>query len=209
MLFGGIPLGDVIAPVTGDVGSKAPQVLTTQTPDAITTTMVWQPDLQDSTLPVPKTFAPRGDSSLVINVAIVTQRTGGGGSTTQVTGELRDVDINIVGDSADKPAFVIVNIRRFAFVAKTGAKTDVDVDVGDVTFGSALAFMNALTPLLKTFGKGFGIGVTPERHHRRLLGADTVGHRRRLRDDEPDAGRERQPSVHRPPAQRPLRLLHA
>ena len=81
--------------------------------------------------------------------------------TYEVNGTIDPFTVTILGSEPDL-GFISIPFDTVTFTSGTGMKTDVNVQVGDVTFLSPLTFINQLEEFLQNLGgSGFSIDVTP------------------------------------------------
>ncbi|MFZ4511104.1 MAG: hypothetical protein ACOYNJ_09105 [Candidatus Nanopelagicales bacterium] len=109
-------------------------------------------------------LVPSGVAELLLNVddaslsiQLVSEvPTAGGDAAWSVLGNFTDFTVSLV--PVEGLAFVAVDVARLAFSAGSKTSTDVDIDVTDVRFGGALAFIADLAAYLP-FGDGLSIEV--------------------------------------------------
>lgn len=81
--------------------------------------------------------------------------------TYVVNGTIDAFTVTILGSVPDL-GFISIDFDPVTFTSGTGIKTDIDVNVNNVTFLSPLSFINQLEQLLEDLGgSGFSIDVTP------------------------------------------------
>jgi hypothetical protein len=125
-------------------------------PQALRTTLAWNPavktvDIGSFTGFFEVDYDPQKKTALTIKAVIVTPITDPSGSTYDIVGQLDNARINLFGTDA-ATNYLIVTIKRLKFTAKTGAKPHLDVDVGDVSFGQALKFVEEFEKYLASLG---------------------------------------------------------
>ena len=155
MLFGVVPLGEIIAAV-GDF-KKAPQLVNQELPERVTSTFdLHQQNLQSYTLPGTSNpiFVPDADgvaSALDINAVTTVERTKdkpAGSPTSTVTGKINNFKINLFG-------CFILTFDSLTFDSKPGQKPDVGVNLNadhGVLFGGPLEFVNKLKDFIPCNG---------------------------------------------------------
>ncbi|MBI3979066.1 MAG: hypothetical protein HY331_12855 [Chloroflexi bacterium] len=143
---------------TGPNGAVDPLAL----PTAVQTCYVWTPPVKDWPDPGPPLFVVDPENlnptSFSINACLIARLDGSGEPTYEVVGDLQNFAIDLLG--GDK-SFIVVTFNRLRFTAKSGQKTDVDVDIAEVLFTGPLAFVNSLQTYLQTDGVGLGIDISP------------------------------------------------
>ena len=141
-LLGGIDLADVVAPGGLD---KMPKLRSTTigppgAPTAIQSTLEWHPDLQDHGI-----FTRGGGADFVVGAHFLQDLLDDQKSTSNIHGELRNVTLTL----APGAEFIAVSFNRIAFTSEDGRKSEIKVDIGDVQFLGALAFIRTLTKYIK------------------------------------------------------------
>jgi hypothetical protein len=156
-LLGDIRLTDVIAKVT-NVAPQDDRVLRIRTveqpgpPAALETTVRWRPALR----PVPRVLALLPSASLTLLARTVVPMDGGA-PVTEVTGELRNVEIRLLGDAP----FLRMQLDLLRFHSVDGRKPELEVAIRDVIFDGPLRFVNELKDLLRFGGDTLAIEVRP------------------------------------------------
>jgi hypothetical protein len=156
-LLGDIRLADVVAPLAG-VGAHDDRVLRITTveqpgpPLALETTVSWRPELQPFR-PVLELL----DAASLSLLARTVVPFGGGVPTTELTGELRNVEIRLLGDEP----FLRMQFDLLRFHSVDGRKPDLEVAIRDVLFAGPLRFVNELRDLLRFGGDTLAIDVRP------------------------------------------------
>ena len=143
-ILGGIDLAKIISAVFGD--GKLPAINVRpiypdndklRLPEAVEAIIKWEPEVHEF---IP--FKPLSGCRLTMDGLLRTQLTGTQASTYRM-------DVNLVKFSVDL-SFIAVNFNRLRFLAETGKKADVDVDIADVVFGGPLEFVNELRNYLRS-----------------------------------------------------------
>jgi len=143
-ILGAIDLAKIISGVFGD--GKLPGITVrpiypgndnTRLPEAVEAIIKWEPAVQEF-----GPFKPLGGCKLTLDGLLRTQLTGDLQSTYRM-------DVNIVKLAVDL-SFIAVNFNGLRFLAETGRKADVDVDIDDVLFGGPLEFVNELRQFLRS-----------------------------------------------------------
>lgn len=81
-------------------------------------------------------------------------------STYDVTGELRNFKVNLIGTD-QTTQFLTLHFNELTFKARSGQKPVVTPKIENVEFGGALQFVTSLQDFLKSVGEDSGIDVTP------------------------------------------------
>lgn len=171
-LLGGLLLSNVLGQIVDpeNLSSPAiPTIVNVLDPSTGTRTVTYtltattQPWGTDSTQPV---FVPTDSNGNPIAagtmnlVAVVTISPTGASSYT-ITGKASPFNINILGEGSGL-YFIQIPINSMTFTAQSGKKTDIQVQVGQITFEGALNFVNTLEQFLEDLGgSGFKVNVTP------------------------------------------------
>jgi hypothetical protein len=154
-ILGGIDLFRIVKGMFGD--GTVPKLISTPignpaAPTAIETKLDWTPQIKEF-----GPFKPNDPVSGLKLTALVHTDLASGASVSTVHGELKDFDMNLFG-------FVVLPFKELTFDANSSEKTHVSADLGEVTFGGPLEFVNELKDYLG--GDGFndppGIDVTSE-----------------------------------------------
>jgi hypothetical protein len=176
-LLGGIPLSAIIEVghfLEGGTNADSMTVTTkelTAPYHRIETRVDWHPQLKNyspSSL-VPNLFQPYldGDPStgvsptngMDLHALVVTSLDPSKPSSTTVTGQIRQFNLNLFGDS--DTYFIQIPIDSLSFRAQTGQKTDVQVQVNPIGVGfeGALSFVQDLASYLAFDGSGIIINT--------------------------------------------------
>lgn len=154
-ILGGIDLLRIVKGTFGDTTVPrlmSKPVLGPAGPTAIETTLDWTPQIDEF-----GPFKPKDKAHGLKLEARVRTDLASGASVSIVHGELKDFDMNLFG-------FVVLPFKELTFDANSNQKTHVSADLGEVTFGGPLAFVNELKDYLG--GDGFkdppSIDVTSE-----------------------------------------------
>jgi hypothetical protein len=156
-LLGDIRLADVVAPLAG-VSAHDDRVLRITTveqpgpPLALETTVSWRPEL--------KPFRPVLELLDAASLSLLARTVvpfGGGVPTTELTGELRNVEIRLLGDAP----FLRMQFDLLRFHSVDGRKPELEVAIRDVIFDGPLRFVNELKDLLRFGGDTLAIEVRP------------------------------------------------
>jgi hypothetical protein len=164
-LFGGISLADLLPdpiamlerdPSTGGwrPNPKAPAFATDRTfdvdlPDVPTEVFVryeWRPELRD----FPPLLPSAGDAEFFILVEAKASALELD-AYWKAEGALTNLRIDFFG----RKVFAYVVLERIGFTAGSGRASDMQVEIGDVEFGDALAFLSTMSRFL-SFGSGNG-----------------------------------------------------
>ncbi|PGV73201.1 hypothetical protein [Bacillus thuringiensis] len=170
-LLGGILLRNIIDEVKiSDFPDSVPQLTnrviypkvngqedTNSLPEAIETRLRWEPQL---TSDPEKIFEKTAETSMKVSALIHTQLQPNAESTYEITGDLRDFNINFIGNETTH--FLTLKFSQLTFSAKSGQKPTITPRIEDVEFAGALQFVNELRDLLKSIGKEPGLDVTPK-----------------------------------------------
>lgn len=126
---------------------------TNKIPEAIETRYLFEPELESDD---DKLFEVTADSSMKISALIYTTPSK---STYDVTGELRNFKVNLIG--ADKTTqFLKLHFSQLTFNARSGQKPVVTPVIKNVEFCGALQFVKNLQEFLKSVSDESGIDVT-------------------------------------------------
>lgn len=141
-LLGGIALADVVAPGALDrmPELKSSTIGPAEAPTAIESVLEWHPILKPSG---PLTLESGAD--FTISGRFRRDLLDPSKSTSVINGELRQVKLTL----APGAEFVAVSFARVAFTSEDGRKSEIKVDVGDVQFLGALAFIRTLAKYIK------------------------------------------------------------
>jgi hypothetical protein len=175
-ILGIVPLAKILptitaGPVNGEgrpdsptAGSLAPTITSvpvypdgagmppTKPPIAIKTTIDWSPTIQSFEAFQPKDLA----NGLSVHVQIYAPLDGSPPTTT-VDGQLSDFDLALFTPGVE---CIGIHFNNVHFSSRTGAKANVAVDVGAITFLDQLKFIQDFEQLLTTLG-GSSIDVEP------------------------------------------------
>jgi hypothetical protein len=133
-----------------------PEALTLTTrelPDALETRVHWAPQLQDNAV-----IEQRPGASLVLDAVSRAHFSDPSQSVVSVDGELKNVKVKLIGGIAE---FVHIDVDRLAFAARTGEKTSMDVDLGEIVFLPPLSFIEELKKYLSFGDDTFSIDISP------------------------------------------------
>ena len=160
-ILGGIPLSEILAPVASLAGADVPKLLSKQLPDRIEARFDWKTNINghDSLgLFVPN---PNGmQTSLEMHGVVSTPVDPPGPAVFNAEATLLNFKVNLFG-------FIIIWFDRLRFLAQSGAKPEVAVDLhpGDKTieFGGPLEFVNTLKDIIPSngFSDPPSLSVTP------------------------------------------------
>ncbi len=128
-------------------------------PQRIITTLDWEPKLNPKGDPL-RIFVPRKGSKLELNVRLVTDLVAPDDSTFEVKGDLRNFDLNLIGDGST--LFMIAEVKQLRFTAVPDKKPDIDLELGEITFAGVLQFVEEFKNFLSSLGKGLAIDVSPK-----------------------------------------------
>jgi hypothetical protein len=145
-ILGGIDLFSIVQPLFGDttvpkLTSKAEGPV--DAPTALITSLLWKPSVQKF-----GPFQPWGgaQTSFELEASVRTDLVDPTQSKSIVKGKLTGFDMNLFG-------FVVLPFSELAFDTQPGQKTHVSAEIGAVTFGGPLAFVNELREYIG--GDGF------------------------------------------------------
>ncbi len=169
-LLGNLKLGDVLKVLDKLEGVlSSPLIQTTILPEqppppalpvpptSIKTVLDWKPQLQPDQLHI---FDPGTEGTLHLRAESLADLLNPDKSTFSVVGDLRNFTINLIGDETS--LFLRLHVKRLKFTAGKDAKPDLDFVLGDIEFDGVLKFVEELRNFLSTFGKKYGIVVTPQ-----------------------------------------------
>ncbi|HEY2272982.1 MAG TPA: hypothetical protein VGH30_09410 [Jatrophihabitantaceae bacterium] len=175
-ILGGIELQAILKQVNfGDGNNDQALQLTSiekHNPHRIVTTLDWHPVIQDGGPRLPKSSSPvitifkvstspdPASDSMDLNAVIVTSLDPNVPSVTTVVGQIRDFEIDLFGDSGPT-YFIRIPFDSLTFHARTGHKTDVQVQISDegIQFQGALSFVQDLATYLNFDGSGLVINT--------------------------------------------------
>lgn len=158
-LLGSIDLASLLQPLTKFPGQlpKAMKITTNRVGAVVTTTMDWHPDLGDD--PILKVFTasvrPKPSDSpipatLDLHGRFVADAQHPENSTYEITGDLRNFTLNLLGTG---PLRVLeLQFNRLAFRSASGEKADLDVDIRNTKFHGPLEYIAKLQKFLKSNG---------------------------------------------------------
>jgi hypothetical protein len=159
-ILGGVRLADLLT-ATGLSGGDVPRMVTRELADRVEARFAWGTEITQSDpagIFIPQ--AGPGDTRLELEGITTTPLGGAGDATFRAEGELNNFKVNLFG-------FVILWFERLRFLAETGKKPDVTVQLraGDdaVQFGGPLGFVATLSEYLPSngFSDPPAIEVTP------------------------------------------------
>ena len=178
-LLGGIPLTAILRTISfADAGDARLLNLTSvekqQPSHQIITTLDWKPWITEGGPKVlgstVRVFVPLdteddngvqvAKNSADLHAVIVTDLDHPANSSSNIVGELRDFELHLFGDGATE--FVVIPFDRLHFHARSGKKTDVQVDISDsgVQFVGALEFVQDLADALSFAGSGLTVDTS-------------------------------------------------
>ncbi len=142
-----------------DAVEAAKNEIVNRIPKEIRTELDFQPVLGPDPTGI---FDPRGEpgnpeATLKLHALAVAPINPPGEPTFEVTGDLRNFDLKLMGDSP----FLIVHFDRLSFRADQASKPKVDVEISDITFAGALSFVNELRTFMSSPENGLSIDVGP------------------------------------------------
>jgi hypothetical protein len=165
-ILGGILLAEIIQAANLGDGRKTPRITNnvvypggdnTLPPQAVETHLDWYPDLKgDEPLHI---FEPSTSTSLEVKGVFVTPIDPPGTPTYNITGDLRNFWVNLIGDGS--LLFLKFHFTKVVFTVTTGKKPDVDVDIDKTEFAGQLEFVNPLKDFMSKMGSGFSLDITP------------------------------------------------
>jgi hypothetical protein len=111
-------------------------------PEAISIelTLDWHPNIR-SFEPV---FRLEDGADLVVKASTVISLAQASSPHYNISATLQNFSINLIGE----PSFIIVSIKSLQFTSVNGSKPDCKLEISNVTFGSAMAFVRELAALL-------------------------------------------------------------
>jgi len=163
-LLGGVSLSDILPErfagvVNGEPSDQALRITAKvvdqgRPTERVVSTMAmdWTKDLESNGL----LNVERATLKLHIDSAVPT---AGGEASWAVRGEFTDFIVTLI--PVDGLAFVIIDVERLIFTAGSGASADVDVDVRDINFDGAMAFIQTLAAYLP-FGDSLALDVSAQ-----------------------------------------------
>ena len=167
-LLGGIQLATILKTVHFAEGADNSSTFTIttqelQSPHRIVTTVDWHPPIESGGPPgADDLFDPTGDAdnSMDLHAVLVTSLDPSHPSTSTVTGQILDFDLNLYGTD-DSTYFIQIPFDSLTFRSKTGQKTDVQVQVNadGVAFKGPLSFVQDLASYLSFDGSGLTIST--------------------------------------------------
>jgi hypothetical protein len=166
-ILGGILLAEIIQAANLGDGRKTPRITNNVVypggdnslpPQAVETRLDWNPDLKGDPLHI---FEPSGSTSLEVKGVFVTPIDPPAAPTYNITGDLRNFWINMIGTGSF--LFLKFHFAKIVFTAGTGKKPDVDVDIDETEFAGQLEFVNPLKDFMSKLGSGFNLDITPTR----------------------------------------------
>lgn len=166
-ILGGILLAEIIGAANLGDGRKTPRITNnvvypggdnTLPPQAVETHLDWYPDLKGDPLHI---FEPSSSTTLEVKGVFVTPIDPPGTPTYNITGDLRDFWINMIGTGSF--LFLKFHFTKVVFTVTTGKKPDVDVDIDETEFAGQLEFVNPLKDFMSKLGSGFSLDITPTR----------------------------------------------
>jgi hypothetical protein len=178
-LLGGIELATILkqVPISEDSdNAQAMTIVSTESanPKGVVTTVDWHPViLPGGPTGAAHLFVPTdvtndsdgsSDDSMDLHAVIFTSSDPNVPSTTTVTGQIRNFDINLFGNDEDNGGatyFIKIPFDSLTFRSQTGKKTDVQVQVNadGVAFVGALSFVQDLASYLNFDGSGLTINT--------------------------------------------------
>jgi hypothetical protein len=160
-ILGGVDLGAILDTAASLAGLDVPKLLSKELPDRIEARFDWKTNVNKSDplgLFVPN---PDGAQTVLEMHGVVSSPIANPAATTfNATASIVNFKVNLFG-------FITIWFDRLRFIAKTGSKPDVAVDLhpGDRTieFGGPLEFVNKLREIIPAngFSDPPGISVTP------------------------------------------------
>jgi hypothetical protein len=159
--LGGLSLADILGEFTGDL--KAPTISQQVADDGTrTVTYTLKSQLRSWPNPPPAVFAPVSADGAFTLTATVTI-TPSGGTTFKIQGIVDAFTISVLDQApVIQIPFGDASSPGAVFTASSGAKSNIQVNVGQPTFAGALSFVNALEQFLSDIGgSGVSIDVQP------------------------------------------------
>lgn len=163
-ILGGLLLADIIKSANFGDGRKTPSLTNvviypngdnTMPPQAVETRLDWKPDVEADPLNI---FEPSASTILEVKGTFITPLDPPAEPTYNITGDLRGFWVNMLGKDL---LFLRLHFNKVVFIAETGKKPNVDVDIDQCEFAGVLEFVNKLKDYLKTLGSGLSIDITP------------------------------------------------
>ncbi|MFF0598793.1 hypothetical protein [Streptomyces antibioticus] len=162
-LLGGVRLSDVVRNLSGDVPNprQAIKVVTREfdrlegavrKPERVEARLSWSPELKAGPGNL-NMFTPGPRGRLDVEAVAVTRLLPPQNADHTVRGRLTDVSVNIWGDSGAHH-FVTVGIKSLQFTAAKGRPTDIDCELGQVTFHGPLKYLERIAGLCRLSGPG-------------------------------------------------------
>ncbi|MFD5427367.1 hypothetical protein [Streptomyces sp. NPDC127084] len=157
-LLGGVLLKDVLAELADDVrnAEQAIRVVSEEFHkledgvrklERVEARFDWRPALKAGPGSL-RLFVPGDNSSLHLEAVSVARLLPPLHATYSVRGEMRDVSINIWGDS--QPGhFVTVDIKLLRFSSAKGQRPDIDCELGEVSFHGPLRYLQEVARLCR------------------------------------------------------------
>lgn len=169
-LLGGILLTDIVSNVNlSESPGSIPQLTNrviypkvnghedkNRAPEAIETLYKLEPQMKSDSKHI---FEVTKDTSMKLSALIYTKHSPPE-STYEVTGELRNFKVNLIGTD-QTTQFLTLHFSELTFKARNGQKPVVTPKIENVEFGGALQFVSSLQNFLKSVGEDSGIDVTP------------------------------------------------
>lgn len=158
-LLGGISLLDIIVSAALPAGEPAPStalsITSRRTAQAIEATLRWTPELQPDPLGI---FEP---GTFRLDALVRTPLDGVAGTpSSRIDGELSAFSLNIPTGAVP---LIRIDVDRVTFSSVDGRDADTDVEVGDVSFGGELAYIETLSKYLSFGTGGLEVDVLPDR----------------------------------------------
>ena len=158
-ILGGIKLSDILTVVTSLAGPDVPKLLSKQRPDRIEARFNWLTDINDSD--PAGLFVPNagGKTTLTMEGVVSTPIAPPGPAAYNAEASIVNFKVNLFG-------FIIIWFDRLRFLAKSGSKPDVAVDmhpVDTIAFGGPLEFVNTLKDIIPSngFSDPPSLSITP------------------------------------------------
>jgi hypothetical protein len=159
-LLGGVALGELFKAIELATGTEeAMKLVQTTLPDRVEANLHWEakpPTLQKDPLGI---FVPADDGSFTLDVHIVTMLAQPD-STFTVTGHLNKFEINLLGEE-EAIKFLTLKFNQLQFSAQKGQKSNVTVDLEEVTFSGVLEFVKDLEEIMSLGEEGPAIDLEP------------------------------------------------
>jgi hypothetical protein len=157
-LFGALSLGDILGTFSNLLPGNMPNITRAKNAagdEVITYTLI--ATLQSA--PAGNTiFVPVGTGQFTLTAMATISAQGA--VTYDVNGSITPFSIFLVNNGDLE--FIEVPFESFSFSSQSGSKTQVNVNIGSVTFEGAFSFVNALEDFLQDLGgSGLSISVTP------------------------------------------------